>query len=199
MPGKSVLAHHLIWTLYGHWLANDPRGSGSEGLIDDKFAPLGPVHRGRKPEHQQPNRTELRQFHREAEPILTHEVFWIHEAERRAIAESVAEGVERHRYTVWACAILANHMHMVIRRHRDDGKTIWLRIAERVRTDLRGFNSIAVDHPIWAARPYGVFLYSQPDIQRCVRYVAENPGKEGLPSQHFPFVQAYDGWPFRRK
>ena len=23
-----VIAHHLIWTAYGWWLPNDPRGSG---------------------------------------------------------------------------------------------------------------------------------------------------------------------------
>ncbi len=28
-PRPSVIAHHLIWTLYGHWLPNDLRGSGS--------------------------------------------------------------------------------------------------------------------------------------------------------------------------
>ena len=48
MPGKSVIAHHLIWTLYGHWLPNDPRGSGSRELLDEKFAPLGEIHHGRK-------------------------------------------------------------------------------------------------------------------------------------------------------
>jgi len=26
-----IIAHHLIWTAYGFWLPNDPRGSSSHG------------------------------------------------------------------------------------------------------------------------------------------------------------------------
>ena len=66
-PRTSVIGYHLIWTLYGHWLANDLRGSGSEDVRDPKFAPLGTVHRGRKPEHLQPSRAELKEFFRKAQ------------------------------------------------------------------------------------------------------------------------------------
>ena len=50
----AIIGHHLIWTFYGHWLANDLRGSGSEQLREEKFAPLGPVHQGRKPDRSSP-------------------------------------------------------------------------------------------------------------------------------------------------
>lgn len=73
MTRQPVLAHHLIWTLYGHWLPNDPRGSGSSSFIDEKLAPLGEIHQGRKPESEQPSRRELRTFQRHAEPLLTHQ------------------------------------------------------------------------------------------------------------------------------
>ena len=46
-PRPMIIGHHLIWTLYGHWLANDLRGCGSIELYDEKFAPLGPIHHGR--------------------------------------------------------------------------------------------------------------------------------------------------------
>ena len=29
MNNPLVIAYHLIWTAYGWWLPNDPRGSGS--------------------------------------------------------------------------------------------------------------------------------------------------------------------------
>ena len=32
MPRPIVIAHHLIWTVYGTWLPNDPRGSGSRAI-----------------------------------------------------------------------------------------------------------------------------------------------------------------------
>jgi len=45
---RIVIGHHLILHGYGHWLPNDPRGSGSEELRQDKLAGLGPIHLGRK-------------------------------------------------------------------------------------------------------------------------------------------------------
>ena len=67
-PRPPIVAHHLIWTLYGHWLPNDRRGSGSDGVRDPKLAALGEAHLGRKPASEQPSRRELREFYREASP-----------------------------------------------------------------------------------------------------------------------------------
>jgi hypothetical protein len=36
-----VIAHHLIWTNYGWWLPNDPRGSLSRTIASDLIAELG--------------------------------------------------------------------------------------------------------------------------------------------------------------
>ena len=33
-----IAAYHLIWTIYGAWLPNDPRGSGSEKVAADVIA-----------------------------------------------------------------------------------------------------------------------------------------------------------------
>jgi hypothetical protein len=63
---NTVIAHHHVFHGYGHWLSNDLRGSGSTELRQEKFADLGPVHTGRKAEHEQPAREELRAFYREA-------------------------------------------------------------------------------------------------------------------------------------
>jgi hypothetical protein len=43
-----VIAHHLVWTLYGWWLPNDPRGSMSQSIRNDIIADLGKLHFGRK-------------------------------------------------------------------------------------------------------------------------------------------------------
>jgi hypothetical protein len=43
-----VIAHHLIWTLYGWWLPNDPRGSTSRAIRNDVLRDLGELHFGRK-------------------------------------------------------------------------------------------------------------------------------------------------------
>lgn len=192
----SILAHHLLWTLYGHWLANDPRGSGSEMLTQEKFEPLGAVHQGRKPERLQPSRPELREFYQQANPLLADRKFWLDSAKRQALGGAIGEAVVAENYTVWACAVLSNHVHLIIRRHRDDALTMWHKIADATRLRLREFNEISSEHPVWASRPYKVFLYTPGDIRTRVRYVEKNPEKEGLAAQRYDFVQAYNGWPF---
>jgi hypothetical protein len=43
-----VIAHHLMWTLYGWWLPNDPHGSTSQTIRNDILKELGELHSGRK-------------------------------------------------------------------------------------------------------------------------------------------------------
>jgi hypothetical protein len=64
----AVIAYHLIWTNYGTWLGNDPRGSGSRSLYTPVLAELGEVHFGRK--KLQPARTKVREFYEKAESLL---------------------------------------------------------------------------------------------------------------------------------
>jgi len=201
MPPKrpAIIGHHLLWTLYGHWLANDLRGSGSQQLHEEKFAPLGPVHHGRKPPHLQPSREELREFYREANPLLQYHKFWLDAAKRQAIGEVFGEVFAKEHYTVWACAVLTNHVHLVVRRHRDDALTMWHKFADATRLRLREFPNTEDNHPIWSDRPYKVFLDTPEAIRSCVRYVERNPEKEGLTVQTYSFVLPYNNWPFHKR
>jgi len=199
MPKRpAIIGHHLIWTLYGHWLANDLRGSGSQELKEEKFAPLGPVYHGRKPELLQPQRQELREFYRQADPLLQHKKFWLDETRRHAIGDAFSEVVAAESYTVWACAVLSNHAHMVIRRHRDDALTLWHRFADATRLRLREFDKLDPEHPVWSDRPYKVFLKTPEAIRSCISYIKANPEKEKLAAQTYGFVQAYNNWPFHK-
>ena len=195
MPVKrpTIIGHHLIWTLYGHWLANDLRGSGSADLHEEKFAPLGPVHHGRKPDEMQPSRGELREFYRRADPLLSFSKFWLDGAKRQIVSNAFGEVVAAQGYTVWACAVLSNHAHMVIRRHRDDAITMWHRFADAARLRLREEASLAPKHPVWSSRR------TPQEVRTRISYVKRNPGKEGLIGQQHPFVQAYNNWPFHKR
>jgi REP element-mobilizing transposase RayT len=195
----AIIGHHLIWTLYGHWLANDLRGSGSVDLHEEKFAPLGPVHHGRKPEEMQPSRGELREFYRQADPLLKFSKLWLDAAKRQALGDALGKVVAEESYTVWACAVLSNHAHMVIRRHRDDAVTMWHRFADASRLRLREEGSLAPEDPVWSSRPYKVFLRTLHEVCTRVAYVERNPQKEGLARQHFQFVQAYNNWPYHKR
>ena len=55
---RIIIAHHLVMTLYGHWLSNDPRGSGSAEIRKDELKDLGPVLPGRQ--FPQPSKNEIK-------------------------------------------------------------------------------------------------------------------------------------------
>ncbi len=199
--GQSVIAAHLIFMLYGHWAVNDPRGSGSLDFYDDKYKPLNPIFHGRKPKHMQPSRNELRDFHREHGKLLNFDTIWIDDTKRQVIANAVDMVIRERRYTCYACAICANHLHLNIRTHRDRAVVMWDHIADRIRTRLRlRFpNEMSVHHPVISARPYKVYLRSADDVCRCIEYIELNPIKEQLGRQDWDFVTRYDGWPHHYK
>jgi hypothetical protein len=194
LSNPIILAHHLILSGYGFWLANDPRGSGSEELREVKFADLGPIHHGRK--RVQPTREELRQFYARAFPRLEHKPIWFDQVMRHQIAEDIRGVVTRKRYTVWACFVGSNHAHLCIRRHRDTYQTMWGNLTSQAHTTFASRGLIDPAHPLWAQRPYSVFCHTPDDIRRVIAYIEGNPEKEGLPPQRWDFVKPYDGWPF---
>lgn len=192
---RVIIAHHLILHGYGHWLPNDPRGSWSRTVRKESLSDLGPVHFGRK--SVQPPRGELREFYHDATPRLDFEQVWFDDAKRRAIGQAFEQVVAEQRYTVWACAILQNHAHLCVRRHRDDAQTIWKAFADSSQQTLRDMEDIDDNHPIWSNRPYKVFLSTSDDVRRVVAYIDNNPQKEQLPAQHWSFVKPYDNWPYK--
>lgn len=199
-PRRTVIAAHLIHTLYGHWAVNDPRGSGSRAFIDEKFAVLGPIRQGRRPAHLQPTRPRLRAFHEEHADLLNFSLVWIDEPIRAEIAATIGETIEDRRYTCYACAICRNHMHLVIRTHRDRAPIMWQQFANRIRDRLRRrfADSIAANHPVISARPFDVLLYTPQEVWTRIAYVENNPVKDAVPAQRWDFVTPYDNWPLHK-
>src|SRR5438132_14294682 len=117
-----VIAYHLIWTAYGWWLPNDPRGSGSTIIRSDILAELGELHFGRKT-IQLPG-TDIRAFYDEAADRLRHPLLTFDEIERDLIAEAFAETVAAQSYTCYACAIMPDHVHILIRKHKHEAEEI---------------------------------------------------------------------------
>ncbi|MBA4064312.1 MAG: hypothetical protein C0501_11485 [Isosphaera sp.] len=194
MPNPLVIAHHLIWTAYGWWLPNDPRGSGSHELRNDVLAELGDIHFGRK--KVQPTGREVRRFYERAAELLRHPLLTFDETERAVIADAFAEVVAREQYTCYACAVMPDHVHILIRKHKHVAEEMIETLVQVSRDRLIRGRHRDADHPIWTAgHGWKVFLDHPDEVRRTVGYIERNPVKIGFPRQSWPFVQPYDGWP----
>ena len=89
-----VIAYHLIWTAYGYWLPNDPRGSMSKTIACDVIAELGALHFGRK--KVQPSAREVKQFRDQARNALKHPLLDFKLSDFATIADSLAEAIRQH-------------------------------------------------------------------------------------------------------
>jgi hypothetical protein len=125
-----VIAYHLIWTNYGTWLGNDPRGSGSREVYTPVLAELGEVHFGRK--KLQPARSVVREFYDEAEPRLQFPVLRFNVEHRDVIGQAFEEAVKGHCYTCYACAIMPDHVHLIIRKHKHDAERMIEKFSDRI-------------------------------------------------------------------
>ena len=188
-----IIAHHLMWTAYGWWLPNDPRGSASRTIRTDLVAELGEIHHGRK--SIQPASADIKRFYEHACEILVHPLLEFSGAEAKVIGDAIAEAVRRLRYTCYACAILPDHIHMLIRKHRDQPEEMIANLQEASRSRLRREGFRTANHPVWGGPGWKVFLDRPDEVRRTVEYIRKNPIKLGLPPQRWSFVKEYDNWP----
>ncbi len=119
----------------------------------------------------------------------------------RAIGNGFGTLARKSGVTVWACAILPEHVHMVIARHTYEVEQIVnLLKGEATRhllaDDLHPFSKHRSSEgklpKCWAQGEWKVFLNNEADIRRAIAYVEENPIKEGKPRQRWPFVMPFD-------
>jgi hypothetical protein len=61
-----IIAYHAIFTTYGTWLPNDPRGSYSKKIYNDQLRMLGTIKYGRQ--NPVPTKAQLMKFWTIAEP-----------------------------------------------------------------------------------------------------------------------------------
>ncbi len=191
-----VIAYHLIWTAYGWWLPNDPRGSTSHRMRQDIITTLGELHHGRR--DLQPAGWEIRKFYNKAPSVLKHALLTFSPDDRKIIAASLAQTVKTRRYTCYACAIMPDHVHMLIRKHRDTAEQMIANLQQMSRDELRCNSSLPPNHPVWGGPGWNVFQDNPDDIRRTIPYIQNNPTKMRMPKQHWAFVQPYNGWPLHQ-
>lgn len=187
-----VAGYHLLWTAYGWWLPNDPRGSTSTTVTSPAIRELGALHYGRK--RMQPTRKVLREFQRAAALVLREPPLLFGDQEVAAIGNAFAQVIRSRNYTCYACAVMPDHVHLLIRKHRDSAEMMIEALQDASRDAVRECGQRYPLHPVWTDGGWKGFLETRADFQRIIRYIRENPLKISLPLQHWDFVQPYNGW-----
>ena len=194
-----VRAYHVIFCAYGFWLPNDPRGSWSDFVGAWELLRFG---RATKTCTRQSRASAPHDHARraQAKQALKYPPVSFTGIQARAVAHGFVEYVAKAGLSVWACSILPEHVHMVIARNR--------RLIEQIVNHLKGSATrhMIQDglHPLagcarpgrrpphmWARGQWTVYLNDDAEIRRAIRYVQNNPLREGKRRQCWRFVTEY--------
>ncbi len=197
-----VRAYHVIFSAYGFWLPNDPRGSWSDfvrawELL--KFGRATKVHDRRSHAHDEHDRA----VREAAKRALKYPPVVFNGVQARAVGRGFAKAIVKSGYIVHACSILPEHVHAVIARHSQ--------LVERIIAHLKGAATMQLIeegiHPLrdfatkrgtiptpWAQRKgWVVYLNNRAAIEKAIAYVEEKPVKEGKARQSWPLVRLFEG------
>jgi len=186
-----VAGFHIICTNYGFWLPNDQRGSGSDFVRSpalDKFGPANPVS-SRRSVADRPFDFQIREMARAS--LRYPPVTWTGR-QALCIARAFKEEVARYGGLIWACSILPDHFHVVTAPHHYDIRRFAARLKGAATKRLRHENLYPGEVPSpWGRLPWIIYLWTERDVRRTIRYVEENPIRAGLKRQRWSFVTPY--------
>lgn len=191
------LAFHLILSCYGFWLPNDPRGSWSDHVRQHNIHAHGPATKVNTKDSLA-NQPHNHQQRIDAKASLNYPPVHFNGKQARSVANGFAFRAGRSNIRIYACAIMPDHVHLVI---ANDGRKI-----EMISNQLKGAatRKLAQDdlHPLagytdkhgktpspWAVGQWKVFITTEQQLHNTIHYVKMNPIKAGLKPQQWKFVK----------
>ena len=198
---RKVRAFHLILTTYGFWLPNDLCGSWSDFVRAWELYWFGGFVMKVSTRHSLARDPHDRARRKRAKEHLAREPVSFTGLQAKLIGDAFAGYAKRSQVVIHACAILPEHIHLVIGRHRR--LTI-----EQIANQLKGAATRMIQtydlHPFadqpyrdgsfptpWARKWWKCFLWDEPEIVRASDYANDNPEKDGLPRQEWSFVTPF--------
>jgi len=168
----------------------------STELKKTELLPLGEMHYGRK--REQPSSSQLKQFYREAKVLLQHPILWFEEPTREIIGQSLGRAISCEGLTCYACAVLRNHVHLLIRKHRLKDREIVAMLTLESRNELLRQSWGSPSHPIWSDDILVVYKDTPEKVHETIAYINDNFTKHGIAFQNWSFLKPYDGFPFNK-
>lgn len=191
-----VKASHVILGMYGFWLPNDERGSWSDFIGAWELMRFGKATTVQV-RHSLARRAFDPAKRAAAQAALKYTPVNLSGVQARAVAREFAEYASKANLAILACAILPQHVHLVLARHRLQveqlanllkGAATRQLIEERVHPQAAFQRGMKRPPKAFARGEWKVFLNTTADIERAVRYVEDNPLREGKPAQRWSFV-----------
>ncbi|MDD5135371.1 MAG: transposase [Phycisphaerae bacterium] len=175
-----IIAYHVIFTTYGTWLPNDPRGSYSKEIYNEQLQLLGEIKYGRQ---IPPPKKLIMKFYSEAILSLGRPAYFINDDTRSIVAAGFTEVVKRLNVDVPACAIMNDHIHLLV-----------LRSKYRIEYLVNQFKGAAtkalnLEQSPWTRGCWKVFINNAETLKAAMKYVDANPAKAGLTAQRWNFVK----------
>ena len=198
-----IHGYHVIWGTHGFWLPNDPRGSWSDFVGWWELARFGRATRSIERRDVDPG--QWRAWRAAAERALKYPSVYLTGLQARAVGHGFANAVSKSGFTIWACSVLPQHVHMVIARHTYKveqicnllkGEATKARVAESLHP-LAGYKVRDKTPSPWAVKEWKVYLDNEEAIETAIAYVEANAEKEGKSRQTWPFVTPFVGLPTR--
>ena len=199
-----IHGYHVILPAYGFWLPNDPRGSWSDFVGRWELVRFGRTTKSLARRELLELTAEEQRQREAARMSLAYPAVQFSGLQAREIAQGFANQSVTSSYTVWACAILPEHTHLVIARHtyKVEQKANLLKGAATRRLIDANMHPLAAfakpdQRPprMWAEHQWKVFLDSEAAIENAIAYVNRNPLEKGKPPQHWSFVTPFAGLP----
>jgi len=191
-----VIAYHLIMSAYGFWLTNDPRGSWSESIRKWQLYRFGEETKtGTR--HSVAHVSHDWRLRERAKEVLSFPPVHFNGEQAREIGSGFASYVAKSGATMWACPILPEHVHFVVARHTYHVEQIAnLMKGEATKQLVAAGQQPFLDRrddegflpPCWGRRCWKVFIDDLEHLERAIKYVEENPTREGKLRQRWSFV-----------
>ncbi|HMO25881.1 MAG TPA: transposase [Tepidisphaeraceae bacterium] len=193
---QMVIAYHFIFSAYGFWLPNDPRGSWSETIRVYELLKFGPATKVTTTQNlaRAPHDRKLRERAKEA---LKHKPVRFTGVQARAIGRGFGVAAREANYRIRALAILPDHAHLVIDRHVRHIDLIAKHLKSRATRQLtdEALHPFAEDlrrdgtaPSPWSRSYWCPYIRDDRHLRAAIAYVEANPARCGLRPQRWRCV-----------
>lgn len=195
-----ILGFHFIFSAYGFWLPNDPRGSWSTTIRQFDLLRFGPATKTNTIRSVAATPHDYRK-RLQAKQALRYPPVTFNGKQARTIANGFAHAASKQGYAVHALAIMPDHVHLLMRWDRTDADQIARQFKSRATAMLNKGGL----HPMkaypkrdgilpspWARKYWCPFIDSKAHMHAAIRYVEQNPIKAGYKPQRWKLIAPYE-------